>query len=176
VYSFNIKTNKSNIDIVIVRAIFAVAATAAFVQSQEYGMLGIIVGVLLVAVSVFVNAIKKKIKISSFVLLFIGIVLLCIVTQSPYFVLVLVLHWLLEKFLHKETRIDIDNNGIKFIKPLNEKIFVWGDIQHVVLKDGLLTIDYTNNHFTQSEVSSIGGEIDEPTFNQFCLKQFKNKL
>ncbi|UEG48792.1 hypothetical protein LK994_09100 [Ferruginibacter lapsinanis] len=175
-YSFLIKTNKSNVDIVIVRAIFAVAATAAFVQSQEYGILGIIAGALLIAVSIFVNAIRKKLQITAFILLIIGIVLLCFITQSPYFALVLVLHWLLERFLHKETRVDIDSSGIRFIKPLNEKVFSWKDIQHVVLKDGLLTIDYTNNHFSQSEVNSIGVDLDERAFNQFCSTQLQTRL
>lgn len=52
------------------------------------------------------------------------------------------------------------------------KSFVpWTEIKNVLIKDGLLTIDYKNNKLVQKE---IDGEVSEHTvaeFNTFCAKQ-----
>lgn len=174
-YSFFIKSKNNNLDVVIVRVIFAVAATAAFVESQEYGIIGIIVGLILVIVSFFANWVKQQLKISSLALLVAGIALLCLITRSPYFALILVVHWLLEKYFNKDTGVDISENGIIISRPFNEKIYSWDAVQNVILKDGLLTIDLKNNHFMQTEVRFAGNDIEEQTFNQFCKIQLQKK-
>jgi hypothetical protein len=51
------------------------------------------------------------------------------------------------------------------------KIFLWKDVNNVVLKDNLLTIDLKNNRLIQSLISKESQtEIDEEIFNEFCRK------
>ncbi|NNV55116.1 hypothetical protein [Limnovirga soli] len=52
----------------------------------------------------------------------------------------------------------------------------WQDLNNVVLKDGLLTVDFLSNKIIQGEV--IPGESDytsEEEFNQFCQSHFTRK-
>lgn len=49
----------------------------------------------------------------------------------------------------------------------------WQDLQNVVLKDGVLTIDQKNNKIIQSEILlSESNVTDEAEFNEFCRSQF----
>lgn len=56
-----------------------------------------------------------------------------------------------------------------------KKHLAWMDLNNMVLKDGILTIDFKNNRVAQSEV--INGEndydIDEKEFNDFCRLQLQ---
>lgn len=53
-----------------------------------------------------------------------------------------------------------------------KKIF-WNELSNVILKDGLLTIDFKNNKILQAEAEE-DDLIDEKEFNDFC-KQYLNK-
>lgn len=62
---------------------------------------------------------------------------------------------------------EVDDEGVKIIA-FRVKKFTWEEIQHVILKDGILTIDLKNNHFYQSEVATLKELSDETEFNRFC--------
>jgi hypothetical protein len=53
--------------------------------------------------------------------------------------------------------------------------FSWNDLNNIILKDGLLTIDFKNNKLAQSEV--VNGDNDyalnEKEFNDFCSQQIQ---
>lgn len=51
--------------------------------------------------------------------------------------------------------------------PFHKKTISWKQLQNVVLKDGLLTMDYKNNKLLQAEIS-FAETINETTFNEFC--------
>ncbi len=44
----------------------------------------------------------------------------------------------------------------------------WSDLNNVILKDGILTLDYKNDHLFQSEIDERDGLVDEKAFNSFC--------
>lgn len=54
-----------------------------------------------------------------------------------------------------------------------KKLIEWGELNNMILKDGLLTIDFKNNKIAQATI--INGEndydIDEKEFNEFCKMQ-----
>ena len=46
---------------------------------------------------------------------------------------------------------------------------MWSDLQNVVLKDGVLTVDFKSNKIIQSEILPFESNIsDEAEFNEFC--------
>ncbi len=47
-----------------------------------------------------------------------------------------------------------------------KKVFNWADLNNVILKDGLLTIDFKNNKFMQQLIEE--DIADEAAFNSFC--------
>lgn len=48
------------------------------------------------------------------------------------------------------------------------KRYSWQQIHHIILKDGLLTIDLVNNRIVQQEVS---GNCNEAAFNAWCAER-----
>jgi hypothetical protein len=50
-----------------------------------------------------------------------------------------------------------------------EKIIRWEELNNIILKDGLLTIDFKNNKLIQQPI--IHADVSEPAFNEFCTEQ-----
>lgn len=49
----------------------------------------------------------------------------------------------------------------------------WNELNNIVLKDGLLTIDFKNDKLLQSEIIESSKEINEQEFNDFCRAHLK---
>ena len=47
---------------------------------------------------------------------------------------------------------------------------------NVVLKDGILTLDFKSNKIFQSELKENETPVDEQKFNQFCTEQLQKTL
>ena len=58
---------------------------------------------------------------------------------------------------------------------LVKKRYSWTELSNVVLKDGLLTIDFFNNHLLQREIEDDleEEEVSEEEFNAFCRLQLQ---
>ena len=52
-----------------------------------------------------------------------------------------------------------------------KKQISWKDLNNVILKDGLLSIDLKNNKLIQQLVDETQTRIDEKEFNEFCIQQ-----
>ena len=66
--------------------------------------------------------------------------------------------------------IGLDASGITF-NHFPQKFYAWEKIQQVIIKDGLVTIDYKNNRIFQKELDSATTKEEEAEVNEFC-KQF----
>jgi hypothetical protein len=58
---------------------------------------------------------------------------------------------------------------------LFRKKYSWSEIDNVVLKDGLLTIDFKNNKLFQKEIDSGENEASEMEFNLWVINKVKGK-
>ena len=47
----------------------------------------------------------------------------------------------------------------------------WNELNNVILKDGLLTIDFKNNRLFQHIILNSDEDINEKEFNEFCKQQ-----
>jgi hypothetical protein len=56
---------------------------------------------------------------------------------------------------------------------LFKKNYSWPQIENIVLKDHLLSIDLKNNQLLQTEIAAESYDLDEASFNQFCNGQLK---
>ncbi|HLK30608.1 MAG TPA: hypothetical protein VKT28_18650 [Puia sp.] len=60
------------------------------------------------------------------------------------------------------------------INTLVRKRFHWNDLNNVILKDGLLTLDFKNNRLFQKEtLDDDEPDADEDEFNDYCKAQFR---
>lgn len=51
----------------------------------------------------------------------------------------------------------------------------WNELNNVVLKDGILTIDFRDNKILQAEIDETTNSVNEKDFNDFCRQQLKEK-
>lgn len=47
----------------------------------------------------------------------------------------------------------------------------WKDLKNVILKDGILTLDFKNDRLFQSELDESDGLVEETEFNSFCSSE-----
>jgi hypothetical protein len=57
-----------------------------------------------------------------------------------------------------------------------DKKIQWNSLSNVILKEGILTIDYKNNKLLQAKVVENWTKIEEEAFNQFCYDQINIKF
>ena len=61
------------------------------------------------------------------------------------------------------------------VNTLFRRTYAWSDFNNVVLKDGLLTLDFKNNRLLQKEILDDEDEddADEDEFNDYCRQQLR---
>lgn len=74
---------------------------------------------------------------------------------------------LLERQVKFPQEIGVDERGITF-NTLPQKEYAWKDINNLLLKEGILTVDYKNNKLFQHEIESDVNPALEREFNQYC--------
>lgn len=79
---------------------------------------------------------------------------------------------LLERQIKFPEEIGFNKSGIT-INTFFKKHYEWSLINNVVLKDGLLTIDYKNNKIFQKELEEDITPVLEKEFNEFCRLQLE---
>ena len=74
---------------------------------------------------------------------------------------------LLERQVKFAQELGVDENGITFTTLL-QKEYEWKEINNLLLKEGILTVDYKNNKLFQQEIESEVNPSLEKEFNQYC--------
>ena len=95
--------------------------------------------------------------------------------KMPYYqwlTFVFIILALLEYQAKFAVEIGFSDNEIKF-NTLFKKRYQWSDFSNIVLKDGLLTLDFANNKIFQREIGDDGADddADEKEFNEYCQGQ-----
>ena len=126
----------------------------------------------MLAWNVFQTFVKKKKVYYSRALLIAALVWM----KMPYYqwlCFAFIILALLEYQAKYAIEIGFSDTEIK-INSLLKKKYHWSDFNNIVLKDGLLTLDFANNKVLQREVEDDeDDEADEDEFNDYCKKQLK---
>ncbi|MCU0322932.1 MAG: hypothetical protein MUE72_10975 [Chitinophagaceae bacterium] len=80
-------------------------------------------------------------------------------------------------FLSKQaikTRTIVFEKDSVSVSPPFAQNYTWQDFQNIVLKDGLLTLDFTTNKLLQVNILTEISAPQEAEFNDFCQKNLKN--
>jgi hypothetical protein len=90
-------------------------------------------------------------------------------TTTPWFGGFFVLFAILEYQAKRALEIGFDDDRI-VINNIVRQSYDWSAFNNVILKDGLLTLDFKNNRLLQKEVADDDEEddADEEEFNAFC--------
>lgn len=79
---------------------------------------------------------------------------------------------IMEKQVKFPQEIAFDEEEI-IVNSLPKKHYAWNELSNVVIKDGILTIDFTNNKLIQKEIGSDTSAKEEQEFNVFCNSRLK---
>lgn len=113
---------------------------------------------------------KNGAKKNSFNLTYCWLII-CWLNISIWMVLIHVLLLVFDTISRRKLNVSINKEGIIY-PSFPKKNIGWDALQNVVLKDGLLTIDFKDNHLVQDEIE-ITSSIDETAFNRYCEQQLK---
>ena len=110
---------------------------------------------------------RKQVRYRSFLLL--SAVGWIAVTPIPWIAAIFIILFFLEAQTKRPLEIGFDLDRI-VINSLIRRRYAWTDLSNVVLKDGLLTLDFKNNKLLQKEVADDEDEddADEEEFNMYC--------
>ena len=84
--------------------------------------------------------------------------------------IMLFLFILLDFIAHKKLIVDVTDKNI-IVPYIMQRTIDWSEVDNVILKDGLLTIDLRNNKLFQQLILNSDDDINEKEFNDFCLQQ-----
>jgi hypothetical protein len=83
---------------------------------------------------------------------------------------------LLLAFLEKPAKLPLEigftDDRIVF-NNLFRKKFAWKEFNSILLKDGLLTLDFKNNKLLQKETVDDDSDADEDEFNEYCMRRMQ---
>ncbi|MEO7209315.1 MAG: hypothetical protein ABIY35_00100, partial [Chitinophagaceae bacterium] len=68
----------------------------------------------------------------------------------------------------------LDNSGLT-LHTFYVKTYAWNDLQNIILRDGLITLDFKTNKIFQATVLEQTPDNGEESFNTFCNEQMKNE-
>jgi len=67
-------------------------------------------------------------------------------------------------------RVVINEEGVLITAAISKRKYTWPQVDNLILKDHLLTIDLKNNHVLQNEISPESYGVEEEEFNAFCSR------
>jgi len=93
-----------------------------------------------------------------------------LIPHGFYVAIVYIICAIFENQTHIPVEIGLDDTGITF-NHFPQKYYSWSTIQQMVIKDGLLTIDYSNNRIYQKELSDSVSPEEEAEVNAYCKER-----
>ena len=88
-------------------------------------------------------------------------------TPYPWFGFANLFYELLDATSRRKLLVHVFDNKIIYPSEFRKNIR-WTEINNVVLKDGILSIDFKNNKLIQQYIDDQSTNIDEKEFNDFC--------
>jgi hypothetical protein len=166
--------NPAEIEIITTRALLAIAGVASFVYvSEQNYYVGAGLGLLLLLLSFFVKTLLNRYKLNRLLLLGIAALLTYITTRSIALGVVLLIYGIFFKLLQKKIKVEVDSDAITIHYVFYQKRHAWAELNNIILKDRILTVDLASNKLIQSETDKESFEIDEKMFNTFCAEQLQ---
>lgn len=75
--------------------------------------------------------------------------------------------------IQKELKVGVEQDKILY-PSFPTKTISWNTVANMILKDGVLTIDFKNNNLIQQPIDESKTSVNEKEFNDFCREQLRN--
>ena len=139
----------------------------------------VILGFGIVGLSYFLfnyKAIKQRFNYIDFLVLLGETLILAIVFYYWVVAILTAIQIYLFIEMRKATRFSFDDSFITLKAPFLSRKYMWSQIDNIVIRDGLLTIDFKNNKLLQEEIDTDKNKIDEISFNAYCKKMLRKDI
>lgn len=168
-YTFTIKDNGPDINVVVTRSLLALAGIACLLyRTNHFYFVNISAATILLLAAFFAKKLTTIMKGNTILLLVTAAVILFIATLSIAFAVVLVLCGVLVKKFYVIPTISVNTKGVTVTKMLGNSEHEWIEFNNIILKDNLLTLDFKNNKLLQLSINESESSVDEYSFNTFC--------
>jgi hypothetical protein len=171
-YTFIINETAQKMSTSINRALLFLAAFACFITIPLFStFLNSTLGILLIIAAFTFQIAQAKYRNWNIIIMTIGACFLFIVTNSFFIALLFFGSSKIVKMMYKIPSIVFTENNICVKKTGSIKTYQWAACNNIIYKDGLLTIDFKNNHLLQLPVNIAAIEFEATSFNEFCSKK-----
>jgi hypothetical protein len=168
-YSFTIKENGADTNVVVTRSLLALAGIASLLyHGHGYYIVNTLAAILLFGAALLTGRLMFRYKIATLSLLLMAAVLVLAATLFIPFALLLILYGLMSKKIYRNPVVNITSAGVHITKAFVDETHPWTAFNNIILKDDLLTLDFINNKLLQLTVVSSNHPMDEYSFNTFC--------
>jgi hypothetical protein len=168
-YSFKIKADASDIDIPAVRSLLVFAAFIIAISRNNHTYAVNIVACIILIMAAFVaELILVKYRIHTLVVVGMASLLLALCTFNIIFPVIMMAIAFILRYLYVPPIIQAEEKGIRIKKTFSNKAYDWALFNQVIVKDGLLTLDFKNNNLLQVELNET---TNEESFNAFCAQK-----
>jgi len=175
-YTYKIKDNSSALELATTRALLILSGLACLALRQNYALLlHVAAANLLLLSAIFIKKLLYQYRINKTILLAFAALLLAGVTGSIIFAVIIFGMGFVVSFIYKQPQVTFFDESILIEKTLFSNNHSWTSLNFVVLKDGLLTIDFINNKILQVTINNPITQQDEEIFNNYCKEQLKAK-
>ncbi len=168
-YSFRIKADASDIDIPAVRSLLVFAAfIIAISRNNHIYAINILVCIALIMAAFIAELLLVKYRIHALLVIGVAALLLAVCTLNIIFPLLMVAIAYILRYMYVPPMIHVEEKGIRIKKTFSSKEYDWALFNQVMVKDGLLSLDFKNNKVLQLELT---GTVEEEHFNTFCTQK-----
>jgi hypothetical protein len=177
IYSYIVVVKQKNRRIIelsglILCLIFILLLINTLIQISTFLLIYILISI--ATIGLFTNSIiqyKKRSKLNLTPIFIIAAVTIFFIPNIKWLFICFVLFAFLEKYAFKKEEIGFNRDEIYYNKLFPKKIY-WESLNNVVLKDGILTLDFMSNKVQQFETDELDDEdeeeVTEEEFNAFC--------
>ena len=165
-YKFVFEKERKDTELILIQAILVIAAVAAFIyRYNNYQALGYISSALLLITAFFVRLIIIGKGVNKWMVLAVGAALLFAATFRVLFPLIMFFYGALIQLIVKAPELWVDEKGVTSRTLFGQKKTPWEDFNSVLIKDGLLVLDYRDNRVKYLPVNQ---DVNEGEFNNYC--------
>jgi len=137
----------------------------------------VLTGIVVTIAAIFIHfTVVKKKEVTKFPasIVFLLLALVWLMLANYWLAIALVLLAFIDIISMKEQVVVFSAASIEF-PSFPKKIIKWEDLNNVILKDRILTLDFKNDRLLQTEISAGSYDIDEKLFNGFCIQQLQKQ-
>ncbi|MCZ2459281.1 MAG: hypothetical protein LC128_06610 [Chitinophagales bacterium] len=96
-------------------------------------------------------------------------------TPYPWIAIINLVFLILDHISSGKLKVEFYDDKIRF-PSLTGKSHDWNELSNVILKDGILTIDFKSNRIIQQQIEEESDSINEKEFNEFCVQHLNSAV